>query len=256
MTSIKIAQITDLHLLANEGSVYYGIDTALSLDKVLAKLSTHSVDLIIASGDLAEDGKAETYQRLAVKLKSLGVPIFFTPGNHDCSTSMAKYLSDANLSYCFNAELFGWGFLFLDSQISGQSYGEIGESQLAKIKQYLIEQADKPVLIALHHPTFTVCPTTGCQLQDAAALHKLLSEHSNVKALIAGHTHNDQQDLSQSYNQYVTPSSFACATHHPDETVHSKDDFWAGHQLHPDKIGFRLINLQSDGAVESEVIWA
>ncbi|MEH6443663.1 MAG: metallophosphoesterase [Oceanospirillaceae bacterium] len=255
MVPLQVVQITDIHLLADENSLHYEVDTALSLTKVLNKIKSLTVDLIVVSGDLTEDGKASTYKRLAKIFKSLTVPVFFLPGNHDDPILMTEHLNDSNLNHCFSMEMAGWGFLFLHSQVEGCSFGKIGNQQLTKIDKYLTDHCAKPVFIAQHHPSFTVCPVAGCQLEDAAILQKILMKHNNVKVIVAGHTHNDKEDLSLNYAQYVTPSSFAFATHDQDCAKHRKDDFWAAHKLDPSKIGFRYIQLTKQGAVESEVIW-
>ena len=39
--------------------------------------------MIIATGDLSEDGAGATYQRLAGILAKLTVPVYVTAGNHD-----------------------------------------------------------------------------------------------------------------------------------------------------------------------------
>ncbi|MFT5708212.1 MAG: hypothetical protein ACI9ES_002514, partial [Oceanospirillaceae bacterium] len=159
------------------------------------------------------------------------------------------------LNHCFSMEMMGWGFLFLNSQVEYSSFGRIGDKQLKKIETYLSNNADKPIFIALHHPSFTVCPVAGCQLEDAAIFQELLTKHKIVKVVVAGHTHNDEQNFSLNYDQYVTPSSFAFATHHQNPSIHREDNFWAGHTLDPSKIGFRWLQLQQSGAVKSAVIW-
>jgi Icc protein len=256
--SINIVQITDLHLLADQQGSLYGVNTSQSLDAVLNAINQldSKPQMCIATGDLAEDGTVHTYQLLQQKLQSLNMPVFVLPGNHDNTVNMAEVFINGQVRFESTTIIDQWSFKFLSSQVIGQSYGLLGNDQLQELDEYLTGNVDKNILLALHHPSFTVCPTQGCQLQDQAQLHALLAKHNNIKAIIAGHTHNDKQENSKKYIQYVTPSSFAFAEHRQKLTEHSAVDFWKGHELNAEKIGFRQLYLYPTGHVESRVVWA
>ena len=63
---MRIAQITDFHLLPRPGELPYGVDTAKSLERVLASIVNQSpaIDAIVASADLVDDGAQQSYLRL------------------------------------------------------------------------------------------------------------------------------------------------------------------------------------------------
>ncbi|MCJ8339926.1 MAG: metallophosphoesterase [Pseudomonadales bacterium] len=257
MQALRVVQITDIHLLPQPGDKYYQVDTAASLEAVIAEINQlePKVDMVIASGDLSEDGAAATYQRLAKILAQLPVPVYVTAGNHDDPQLMSTHLQSANINITPSAEVANWGFIFLDSQVAGQSHGLLSAQQLHDIDSYLSHNPDRPVLMALHHPTFTVCPLASCQLQNAGELQQLLLQHNNLRLVIAGHTHNDETDQSQRYSQYTTPSTFAHATHKQELAEHSEQDFWAGHQLDGATIGFRVLDLMADASFTTKVHW-
>lgn len=148
-----------------------------------------------------------------------------------------------------------WGFYFANSQLQQQSHGLIGTEQLTDIRQYLNTHRDKSIVLCMHHPSFEACPAAGCQLEDAQALHRAMAEHKNLKVVLAGHTHDNKQDCSKPYAQFTTPSSFAYAHHDPDPAKHAEDDFWSGHQLAPEQIGYRSLDLNEDGSFSTRVHW-
>jgi len=257
MQALRVVQITDIHLLSQPGDKYYQVDTAESLETVIDEIKQlePKVDMIIATGDLSEDGAGATYQRLAEILATLTVPVYVTAGNHDNPQLMSTHLQSANICMAPSVEVANWGFIFLDSQVAGQSHGLLSAQQLQDIDTYLSQDPERPVLIALHHPSFTLCPSAGCQLQNAAQLQQMLGQHPNLKAVIAGHTHNAVTDDSQNYRQFTTPSTFANATHKQSIDEHSTQDFWAGHQLDSTSIGFRVLDLLANGSFNTQVHW-
>ena len=91
---MRVVQITDLHLLPDNGSRLYGVDTMASLELVLEKIMElpEPAEAIIATGDLAEDGSEESYARLRQRLARLGVPVYVLPGNHDDPAAMRATL--------------------------------------------------------------------------------------------------------------------------------------------------------------------
>ena len=78
-----IAQITDIHLTGGEDE--FGRVNRRRLDQVLRAVYAiePAPDVLIVSGDLAEDGQAPAYEELRVALQSCPVPILACVGNHD-----------------------------------------------------------------------------------------------------------------------------------------------------------------------------
>ena len=83
-----IAQITDLHL---------GFDAADPreanrgrLDCVIARLTDgpNRPDLLLATGDLADHGDAESYRQLQHALSACPFPVHYALGNHDDRAAM------------------------------------------------------------------------------------------------------------------------------------------------------------------------
>jgi 3',5'-cyclic AMP phosphodiesterase CpdA len=87
---IHIAQITDCHLPADPKQAYRGIDPYKNLQTLLTKVKSLKPDLVLASGDLSEDGSQGSYTALKHLLNSIDVPVLALPGNHDDAVLLAQ----------------------------------------------------------------------------------------------------------------------------------------------------------------------
>ncbi|MEM1281527.1 MAG: metallophosphoesterase, partial [Cyanobacteria bacterium P01_H01_bin.152] len=80
-----IAQISDLHVQL-PGKLAYGVvDTNPLVTAAIDRLSKlyPQPDLVIASGDLIQDGTLVEYELLKTMLAPLQCPVYLMPGNHD-----------------------------------------------------------------------------------------------------------------------------------------------------------------------------
>ena len=99
MNSSRIVQITDCHLLPEDGAKYYDVDTYQSLSRVCDAIAIldKPVDALVVTGDHAEDGSIATYRRSIEVLTRLGVPVITLPGNHDDLPNMRESFTDLSL---------------------------------------------------------------------------------------------------------------------------------------------------------------
>ena len=91
--TIRIVQITDCHVSAGPGILYRGQDPVKNLQAVLDHVVGIEPDLLLATGDLSEDGSAESYEILAGMLAQPGVPVLALPGNHDEPALLKQHFS-------------------------------------------------------------------------------------------------------------------------------------------------------------------
>ena len=82
-TSTRIVQISDCHLPANPEQTYRGINPLHHLVALIPKVKALKPDLLLATGDLSEDGSRVSYQVLQEIFMPLGIPVLALPGNHD-----------------------------------------------------------------------------------------------------------------------------------------------------------------------------
>ncbi|MEC7898517.1 MAG: metallophosphoesterase, partial [Actinomycetota bacterium] len=80
-----IAQISDLHIRDHMGMFGELVDTSETLRKAVQLLNSlePQPDVILATGDLTDDGTAEQYSQLLEIINHLNAPVLPLPGNHD-----------------------------------------------------------------------------------------------------------------------------------------------------------------------------
>ena len=81
---MKIIQVTDVHL-GRRREMRYGANLNERLDRCIDHINRRHSDatLCIFTGDLTDDGEAESYADLKAALSRLTVPYRLLPGNHD-----------------------------------------------------------------------------------------------------------------------------------------------------------------------------
>jgi len=256
MKTLRVAQITDIHLMAKANARLHGVDTAVSLQKVLDAIGEllPQPEIIIATGDLVEDGSFATYKRLRRLLGSIKIPLYVLAGNHDDISEMHDTLVGETIKIVDMARLDEWLFLFVNTQVPGKSHGHISTEEMSLLKANLELAGESPVVVSLHHTPMPVCRQPNCQLQNVSEFNQLLEGFSCVKAVIAGHTHIEAEQVKAGHIQFTTPSTFAQVAH--DVAFDSgAEGFWMTHTLDGSKHGFRVLDLMPDGQVSSQVHW-
>jgi len=256
MRTLRVAQITDIHLISEPGAKLYGVDTAISLQKVIDAIVNLSppADLIIGTGDLAEDGSKTTYNRLRDILAIANIPVYVLAGNHDDIDEMRGSLINESIKFVDRTSIDDWIFMFVNSKLVGESYGFISSDEMALLKANLEAAGDAPVMVALHHTPMPICLRANCQLQNVIEFSQLMQNFPSVKAVIAGHTHIAAEKINASYIQYTTPSTFAQVDHSL-ASDSDEGDFWSTHTMDGLSHGFRVLDLMADGQVNSQVHW-
>src|SRR5690606_20964321 len=96
-----IAHISDTHFLGGTRALHGEIDTDSNLTTALTQLtdSELTIDAIVFTGDLADLGEPDAYQRLRALVEpaahALGAEIIWVMGNHDERAPYAQHLFDS-----------------------------------------------------------------------------------------------------------------------------------------------------------------
>ncbi|MCZ6470594.1 MAG: metallophosphoesterase [Gammaproteobacteria bacterium] len=257
MKILRVAQITDIHLLAENGSMLHGVDTAVTLGEVTCAIKKlfPVPDLIIVTGDLADDGSRETYKRLRKILSATNLPVYVLAGNHDDIGEMHESLVGGNIHFKSMLILNGWAFMFINSKVDGESFGLIDPHEQSQLENNLNSVDNLPVLLALHHSPIEICSSADCQLKNASDFTHLLERFPGIKGVIGGHTHTAAEKRNPGHIQYISPSSFAQILHDQPEDLSADGGFWSSHRLKRASHGFRVLDLRPDGRISSEVHW-
>ncbi len=190
-TSTLIAQVTDCHLPADSQQNYRGINPYNNLRVLLQKVKELKPDLLLASGDLSEDGSRDSYVALQRLFKPLGISVLALPGNHDDAELLAETFPGSPVDGVEVSEHGPWQIIRLNSCIPGKPEGRLSEMALAELENLLMNHTQRPRLIAVHHQPITVGSPWIDQyrLFEPEAFLQLIDQHPDVKAVVWGHIH-------------------------------------------------------------------
>ncbi|MBJ7222445.1 MULTISPECIES: 3',5'-cyclic-AMP phosphodiesterase [unclassified Brenneria] len=244
---VRILQITDTHLFAGEHETLLGINTYRSYHAVLDAIQAqqHEFDLIVATGDLAQDHSLEAYRHFTRGIQRLSAPCVWLPGNHDFQPAMVDALAEAEIAPSKHVLLGDtWQIILLDSQVFGVPHGELSDYQLEWLERSLQSQPDRHTLLLLHHHPHP----SGCtwldqhSLRNAHSLAAVLARYPRVSTILCGHIHQELDLDWHGRRLLATPST--CVQFKPHCTNFTIDG------LAP---GWRYLDLMPDGQLETEV---
>lgn len=94
--TVRVLQLTDCHLFADESKDLLGVNTSESFKAVVeaVRAQNFDYDFIAFTGDISQDYSATSYQHFANIISVLHKPVFFLPGNHDDGPLMYASLKD------------------------------------------------------------------------------------------------------------------------------------------------------------------
>ncbi len=192
-----IAQITDCHIVEPDELLNGRVDTAAMLRAAVSHLEAFEPrpDLVLATGDLVNDGTPEQYRNLVEILDGLTIPVVALPGNHDDRTGFREAFglspADPDEPIDFVVDTGELVIVAMDTTIPGRHDGCVDTSQIAWLDAQLTELAPAPVLLVQHHPPFQ----TGIVWMDASGLDgsereaEVLARHPHVTGVLCGHIH-------------------------------------------------------------------
>jgi Icc protein len=175
------------------------IDTSPCLEAAVSQLNRldPQPDLVLASGDLVNDGRDAQYEHLRELLAPLRAPLYLMPGNHDDRAGMRRAFPSHEelgrgdtLDYVVDGPV---RLVVLDTLVPGAPGGRLTRRQLSWLDDVLRAAPQTPAIVALHHPPFA----TGIGHMDAMALDQgpadglaeVVSRHPHVERVVCGHLH-------------------------------------------------------------------
>jgi 3',5'-cyclic-AMP phosphodiesterase len=186
-----LAQISDTHVRADDGGA-----AARQLTKALQQARDYRANVILITGDLANDERADEYALFAEAIAGAHAPVFVLPGNHDhrdrirVALPAHQYLG-ASGPLSFVVEDFPVRIVCVDQIVPGETHGLFTEEQARWLDRTLDQRPEKPTVVALHHPPFPthdlLFDTIG--LQNADLFANVIRHHPQVARVICGHHH-------------------------------------------------------------------
>lgn len=190
-----ILHISDTHFVGGNAPLHGKIDTEANLRRLFEDFAKTKArpEAIVFTGDLADTGEDEAYQRLRAIVEpaaeAIGAKVIWVMGNHDTRTPFRTHLLDSDAgeqSVDMVHDVDGLRIIALDSTVPGHHHGVIDEAQLAWLADVLATPAPHGTLLALHHPPI---PGIGIfDLQEQSGLAETI-RGTDVRAILAGHLH-------------------------------------------------------------------
>ena len=250
-----LAQITDTHIKAN-GSLAYGrVDTSAFLDATIRHVNAFRpcVDAVIVTGDLTDGGRPEEYDAFRNLIRTLTVPWFIVPGNHDdrrhllAAFADRPYLSECEEFIHYVVEDFSVRLIGLDTTAPGAPHGWLCRDRLAWLEDQLANGDGRPTLLFQHHPPFE----TGISHMDVQNLRNadeqfdLLSRFPQVRHVACGHVHRASETCLRGIGVSIAPNGAHSVTLDLDPNGP------ATFTMEPAAI--RLSRIDDDGAITSHL---
>lgn len=243
---MKILQMTDPHLYGNAAGALRGVvtDTSLrnALDDAYARVPDFAAMLV--TGDLVQDDPSG-YLRFRSILGNSPRPVLCVPGNHDEPGTMRLELAQAPFQICGTHHAQGWQFVMLDSYDPGHVGGRLCEAELERLDRALAGSPEHAMVCLHHHPV-----SMGSRWLDAIGLAnaedfwRIIEAHSQVRAVVWGHVHQEYDGKRGAVRLFATPSTGA--------QFLPQSDRFAVDSRPP---AYRPFALHADGRIETEVRW-
>jgi 3',5'-cyclic AMP phosphodiesterase CpdA len=194
-----LLHVCDTHLRAGNGRLYDTVDSEAHLKRLFDDLlaSGQQPELIVFTGDLADHGEPEAYDRLRAIVEpaaaAIGAQVLWVMGNHDERNAFrVRLLSDRPQAGPIDlvTSINGLRVIALDTSVPGYHHGELSPAQLEWLADELSQPSPDGTILAMHHPPVpsVLDLAATVELRDQAALAAVL-RGSDVRSILAGHLH-------------------------------------------------------------------
>lgn len=243
--AVVLVQLTDSHLFAQAGGKLLGMATGESLQRVveLAIAEQPRIDLLLATGDLSQDGSVASYRQFCEILGQVNAPARWCPGNHDELAAMREATRGTPTMEPI-LDIGSWRIILLDTLVDGAVFGMLDDAQLQLLDSALLAATDRNCLICLHHHPVPI----GCSwmdaigLRNADALFAVLDRHPQVRAVLWGHIHQEFDQWRNGVRLLASPSTGV-------QFMPGSESF----QIDTLAPGYRWLRLHDDGRLETGV---
>lgn len=246
---LRVVQITDSHLFRDPSAALLKLNTQNSFELVLELLQhkERAIDLILATGDIAQDASMEAYVRFGAAMERIGAPFYWIPGNHDRRAVMEKVVAHKD-AFINLVKVGNWQIIMLDSSIVGEVHGNLSPGELQHLESCLqAAQSDPAIehsLVCLHH---NPVPGSALWMDGIGLLNQdeflaIVDRYSTVRGVVYGHIHQELDFLREGVRYFCTPST--CIQFKPEVEDFALDD------VSP---AYRWFDLHSDGSISTGV---
>jgi 3',5'-cyclic AMP phosphodiesterase CpdA len=213
-----IAQISDTHISRPDPNEPRTLGRISALEAFVAHIGRmdEKPDVILHTGDVAQDGRPDEYETVKSVMNALDIPVYFALGNRDRGENLVEGLGDLGGAklvegfLIYGVDGFPVRLIAMDTQNRESRIGTTCSVRLCILEELLEEQPDKPTALFMHHPPFEV-PTSKYPFQFddpvlADAFLRLIAQHKQIKHLFCGHMHRKFDAELTTCHASVTPS--------------------------------------------------
>ena len=187
--AFRFAQLTDIHLSPSNPN-----PTEDLLRSIAQINATDSIDFVLVTGDITEEGDRATMEKVKSCLDLLKVKYYVALGNHETKWSDSGCTAFGEI---FGGERFDFehkGFLFLgfnSGPLMRMSYGHVVPQDIRwmteRMNQYNTgdPQQNKPVILVTHYPMIEGDVDNWYEVTDAVRPY-------NIRLFIGGHYHRNR----------------------------------------------------------------
>lgn len=206
----RILHLSDVHVGA-DGRDGFGSPALESLNRLLDAVDeVPDIDLMVVSGDIADDGSREgtsaVRDRIAAFARPRAIAQVYCMGNHDDRDSFGAELGTGHIAADGTQTGERWEggvevaavsvhqglrVITLDSMVPGLVHGELSDEQTAWLSRVLSTPAPHGSIVVLHHPPFAPAGSIFFQSAALARTQGLRSAllGTDVRAVLCGHFH-------------------------------------------------------------------
>lgn len=187
--AFRFAQLTDIHLSPSN------LNPTEDLLRSIAQINaTDSIDFVLVTGDITEEGDRATMEKVKSCLDLLKVKYYVALGNHETKWSDSGCTAFGEI---FGGERFDFehkGFLFLgfnSGPLMRMAYGHVVPQDIRwmteRMNQYNTgdPQQNKPVILVTHYPMIEGDVDNWYEVTDAVRPY-------NIRLFIGGHYHRNR----------------------------------------------------------------
>ena len=192
----RFVHLTDLHISHPDlADPHLQSDTPATLRRVVEVINAMDPqpDLVVASGDLANQGDRESYALVREITAPLKAPLVMALGNHDkragFNAVFAPGLADA--PYFHDAPQGDLHVIALDSSVPGKVAGALDDAQFEFLQAALQRHPELAKLLVIHHPPRIdpeALPWGSLDEASSARLAEML-KGQHVAGILSGHVH-------------------------------------------------------------------
>lgn len=187
--AFRFAQLTDIHLSPSNPN-----PTEDLLRSIAQINATDSIDFVLVTGDITEEGDRATMEKVKSCLDLLKVKYYVALGNHETKWSDSGCTAFGEI---FGGERFDFehkGFLFLgfnSGPLMRMTYGHVVPQDIRwmteRMNQYNTgdPQQNKPVILVTHYPMIEGDVDNWYEVTDAVRPY-------NIRLFIGGHYHRNR----------------------------------------------------------------